>query len=47
MKKYLLEEMPNNDHLQNAEILDRYLPWSPDIPDYCRFQQKHKKSFQN
>lgn len=43
--KYLLEELPNNDYLQNPEILDRYLPWSPDIPDHCRLQQKHKRSF--
>jgi transposase len=44
--KYLLEEMPNNDHLQNPYILEQYLPWSPDIPDHCRLQQRHKKSFQ-
>ena len=28
--KYLLEEMPNNDHLQNPEILDRYVSASKD-----------------
>ena len=43
--KYLLEEMPNNNYLQNSEILDRYLPWSPDLTDHCRFQQKHIRSF--
>lgn len=30
--KYLLEELPN----AASQDLDRYLPWSEDIPDYCR-----------
>lgn len=43
--KYLLEEMPNNDHLQNPEILDRYLPWSDELPDQCHLKRAHKKCF--
>lgn len=43
--KYLLEEMPNNNHLQNPEILDRYLPWSDELPEQCRLKRTHKKCF--
>lgn len=43
--KYLLEEMPNNNHLQYTEVLNRYLPWSKEIPEQCRLQVKHKKDF--
>ena len=42
--KYLLEEMPNNSYLQNPEILDRYLPWSAELPDQCQLKTKHRKS---
>ena len=41
--KYLLEEMPNNNHLQHPELLDQYLPWSKELPDRCRLTLKHKK----
>ncbi|RDU23246.1 IS66 family transposase [Anaerosacchariphilus polymeriproducens] len=41
--KYLLEVMPNNDHLQQPEVLDRYLPWSKELPDQCRLKTRHKK----
>lgn len=41
--RYLLEEMPNNNHLQHPEVLDHYLPWSKDLPDKCRLTSKHKK----
>jgi len=41
--KYLLEEMPNNDHLQHPDVLDKYLPWSAELPDQCRLETKHKK----
>lgn len=43
--RYLLEEMPNNNHLQYPEVLDKYLPWSKDLPDRCRLMSKHKKCF--
>ena len=39
--KYLLEEMPNNDYLQHPEVLDKYLPWSAELPDQCRLKTKH------
>lgn len=41
--KYLLEEMPNNDHLNHPEILDRYLPWSKELPEECRLRSKKEK----
>lgn len=43
--KYLLEEMPNNHHLEHPEVLNRYLPWSTELPEQCRLQVKHKKYF--
>lgn len=43
--KYLLTEMPNNDHVLHPEILDGYLPWSEELPDECRLAMKHKKCF--
>jgi hypothetical protein len=43
--KYLLEEMPNNDYMQNPEILDRYLPWSISLPEKCHLKNTHKKCF--
>ena len=43
--KYLLEEMPNNNHLQNPEVLDKYMPWSDELPDQCRLKRTYKKHF--
>ncbi len=33
--KYLFEQLPNTD-ITNQDILALYLPWSADLPDYCR-----------
>lgn len=41
--KYLLTEMPNNGHLEHPEVIDRYLPWSKELPEECRLEHKHKK----
>ncbi|WP_242862789.1 transposase domain-containing protein [Clostridium sp. C105KSO13] len=30
--KYILESMPNNDYLNHPEILDKYPPWSEELP---------------
>ncbi len=43
--KYLLTEMPNNDHLNHPEIIEHYLPWSKELPEECRLTTKHKKCF--
>jgi transposase len=43
--KYLLMEMPNNNHLQNPSIIDTYLPWSEELPEECRLKRTHKKCF--
>ena len=40
--KYLLSEMPNNHHLEHPEVIDRYLPWSPELPEECRLKRKKK-----
>ena len=41
--KYLLEEMPNNRHLEHPEIIDRYLPWSSELPERCRLKKQIKR----
>ena len=41
--KYLLTEMPNNHHLEHPEIIDRYLPWSAELPEECRLKHKNTK----
>ena len=41
--KYLLEEMPNNHYLEQPDILERYLPWSEELPGCCWLKQRHKK----
>jgi len=43
--KYLLTEMPNNSHLEHPEIIDRYLPWSKDLPEECRLNHEYIKRF--
>lgn len=43
--KYLLEEMPNNNHMQYPEVLEKCLPWSPALQERCRLKTKHKKCF--
>ncbi len=45
--KYLLEEMPNNRHLEKPYILDDYMPWSDKLPDRCKLQIKTKKHFKS
>ena len=44
---YLLEEMPNNHHLEHPKIIDRYLPWSEELPERCRLKIEKKKQFKN
>ena len=41
--KYLLTEMPNNRHLEHPEAIDRYLPWSAELPEECRSKHRDKK----
>lgn len=41
--KYLVEEMPNNNHLRHPEVLEKYLPWSGELPEQCHLKTKHKK----
>lgn len=41
--KYLLTEMPNNRHPEHPEVIDRYLPWSAELPEECRLKHRSKK----
>ena len=45
--KYILERMPNNAYLNHPEILDKYLPWSKELPEECRLIHKHKNASRN
>lgn len=44
--KFILTEMPNNDHLNHPEVLDKYLPWSADLPEECRLNIRRQKVLQ-
>ena len=41
--KYLLTEMPNNHYQENPSIIDRLLPWSPELPEQCHLKRNRKK----
>ena len=38
--EWLLDEMPNDAHLREPGRIDRYLPWSDEVPDECRLSPK-------
>ena len=38
--EWLLTEMPNDDHLLEPGRIDRYLPWSDEIPESCRLSKR-------
>lgn len=42
--KYLLMEMPNNRHPEHPEIIEKYLPWSAELPEKCRLKRKNKSA---
>ena len=33
--KYLFENLPNINFVEQPDILEKYLPWSESLPDYC------------
>ena len=43
---YLLTELPELDYAyrNNPELLDKYLPWSEELPAGIRMNRKNKKS---
>uniref|UniRef100_UPI0038B7E48E hypothetical protein n=1 Tax=Geosporobacter subterraneus TaxID=390806 RepID=UPI0038B7E48E len=43
--KYILRAMPDTDFNNHPELLDKYLPWSKELPEECRMNHKHKKCF--
>ena len=44
--KYLLTEMPNNHYLEHPEIVEKYLPWSEELPEECRLKRYDKKCYE-
>ena len=40
---YLLTEIPNSDYLHQPEVLEKYLPWSHELPEVCRLNHNYKK----
>ena len=40
--EWLLAEMPNDARLSEPGRIDRYLPWSDDVPEACRFVPRGK-----
>jgi len=41
--RYVLKVMPDTDFYNQPELVDKYLPWSKELPEECRLVQKHKK----
>jgi transposase len=41
--KFLLEKMPNTDFHNHPELIERYMPWSEELPDDCRLIRKVRK----
>jgi len=33
--KYLFENLPNINFVEQPDMLEKYLPWSESLPDYC------------
>ena len=38
--KYLLEEIPKHGEYEDPSYLDDLLPWSENLPEYCRKSDK-------
>ena len=34
--KYLFENLPNINFVEQPDMLEKYLPWSESLPDCCR-----------
>ena len=34
--EWLLDEMPNTPDVEDASVLERLMPWSPDVSESCR-----------
>lgn len=37
---WLFEEMPNTDNLDDKAVLERFMPWSEEVPDNCRMSSQ-------
>lgn len=42
--EWLLEMMPNTDNLNDRTVLERFLPWSDEIPEHCRITAEEATS---
>lgn len=42
---YLLRVMPDTDFNNHPELIDAYLPWSKELPQECRLNNRLKKEF--
>ena len=36
--EWLFEHMPNTDNLENEVVLEKFLPWSDEVPQSCRIE---------
>lgn len=43
--KYILREMPQTRFHEHPELVDKFLPWSVDLPEECQLNNEHKKCF--
>jgi len=43
--QYLLRVMPDTDFNNHPELIDAYLPWSKELPQECRLNNRMKKEF--
>lgn len=43
--QYLLRVMPDTDFNNHPELIDAYLPWSKELPQECRLNNRLKKEF--
>jgi len=41
--KYILGAMLDTDFNNHPELLDKYLPWSKELPEEFKLNHKHKK----
>lgn len=41
--KHILSELPNKNFYNHPEMIDRYLPWSEELPEVCRFENHIRK----
>ena len=43
--EWLFEQMPNTENINDPAVLERFLPWSEEIPDSCRISSAEDATF--